>query len=384
MALLLIPSDRIAIGTIVMITALALLSGLVARHWGRFVPYLRSHPLIATLDIFATGAVLVLDGPSGAAFITTVISSAIAGILFGERAVILVVALQIFTYACALLGYTALYGPYTPVEVQTFQVLLVHPALYPVAGYLGLKVRAMLAELASEQAARRDAELAAAAAEERERLARDMHDSVAKTLRGAAMAAQSLPMWVKKNPERAATVAEQIAEAADAATLQARELISGLREKDLKGSTGPFIEVVSAVVADWGRNSGVEVAVRQNALPDLEGEAQSEALAIVKEALTNVERHAQASRVEVIVGEEGPDCAVTITDNGRGFATPPEELLRNERAGNGHYGLLGMVERAERVGGSLAFTCPYEGGTQVQLRVPGSVVSPSLDAHHPV
>lgn len=383
MALLLIPADRVTNGTLVLVVAVALLSGLAARNWERFVPYLRSHPLLSVLDILGTAAILVLDGPSGPAFLTTLISSAVAGILFEWRHAALVVAFQIFSYGCALLGYAAIAGMDANIEIITYQALLVHPALYAITAYMGIFLRRILTELASEQVARRSAERAAAAAEERERLARDMHDSVAKTLRGAAMAAQALPLWLKKDPERAEVVAKQVVAASDAAAAQARELISDLREQEADDTDIPFAQAVGGVVGEWSEESGIEARVSGDPAAAMEPprEARLEALAIVKEALTNVERHSGADTVDVTVETSpagvGPSAyTIAITDDGLGFRTPPEELLRAERIGNGHYGLLGMVERAERVGGSLVIDSPGDGGgTTVTLTVPASVGS---------
>ncbi|WP_239647363.1 sensor histidine kinase [Nocardiopsis baichengensis] len=380
MALLLIPADRITNGTLVLVVAVALLSGLAARNWERFVPYLRSHPILSVLDILGTGAILVLDGPSGPAFLTTLISSAVAGILFEWRHAALVALFQVFSYACALLGYAAVSGPDASIEVLTYQALIVHPALYAITAYLGVFLRRVLTELASEQVARRSAERAAAAAEERERLARDMHDSVAKTLRGTAMAAQALPLWLKKDPERAEAVAKQIVAASDAAAAQARELISDLRDHEDDADI-PFAQALGGIVGEWSKESGIEAHVSGEPASATEPrhEARQEALAILKEALTNVERHSGAAAVDVTVetsqGDGTPATySVVVTDDGLGFQTPPEELLRAERTGNGHYGLLGMVERAERVGGSLVFESPEEGGTTVRLVVPASTV----------
>src|SRR5690606_4315615 len=247
-ALLLIPGERLTPPTFLLILSFALLSGLAARYWERFVPYLREHPLLITLDVCLTSSVLVIEGPSGPVFIITVITAAVCGILYGVRGAVLVVLLQILCYTVAVVLYAFTHGQEAPVEVMSFQALLVHPALYPIAAYTGSKVRAVLAELAEEQEARKQAELAAAAAEERDRLARDMHDSVAKTLRGAAMAAQALPLWLQKDPERAAGIAAQVADAADTASTEARALIADLRDQD---AGAPFTELVERAVQDW-------------------------------------------------------------------------------------------------------------------------------------
>ena len=77
--LFLIPPEILSVPTIITVVALALLSGIVARNWQRLVPYIRSHPLIVVLDVVLTETVLFVEGPTGPAFTTTIISAAIAG-----------------------------------------------------------------------------------------------------------------------------------------------------------------------------------------------------------------------------------------------------------------------------------------------------------------
>ncbi|MFC3995329.1 sensor histidine kinase [Nocardiopsis sediminis] len=366
-ALLLLTGDELLLTTAVGVVAFALLSGMAARYWERFVPYLVNHPLLITLDVTVAAGILAIDGPSGAIFLTTVLTATICGVLFGLRGVIAVAAFQILCYALAVLSYVEVHDGATD-NLLTFQVVVVHPLLYPIAGYVGLRVRDIFTELAGEQEARRQAERAAAAAEERDRLARDMHDSVAKTLRGAAMAAQALPLWLAKDPERAAATAAQIADAADIASAEARALISDLRDGS---AVVPFGRAVVDIVGHWSAESGIAGEAR---VPDGEVRllvtARQESIAILKEALTNVERHADATSVVVTVQAEPGHCTLTIADDGKGFDSPPDQVRAAEAEGNGHYGLLGMAERAERAGGSLDIESTPGGGTRLHLHVP--------------
>jgi signal transduction histidine kinase len=84
---------------------------------------------------------------------------------------------------------------------------------------------------------------------------------------------------------------------------------------------------------------------------------------IFQEALTNVLRHAHATRIEVSLDEEDTDLVLRIQDNGRG-------ILESERSGPGALGLLGMRERADLMGGSIEITGIQGSGTTVILRVP--------------
>jgi signal transduction histidine kinase len=371
-SLLVIAGERMLTApTAVMILAFAMLSGLAARHWERFVPYLQNHPLLVTLDVVAASAILAIDGPSGAVFVLTVLSSTICGMLFGLRGVIAVSALQVLCYL-GVLGYARM-NMGSIDDLMSFQVLIVHPMLYPIAGYVGLRIRAILSELAAEQDARRQAERAAAAAEERDRLARDMHDSVAKTLRGAAMAAQALPVWLAKDPERAAATAAQVADAAETAAAEARALISDLRDGS---AVVPFGRAVRDIAAAWSAETGIPVTVEESGEVRLLVTARQEGTAILKEALTNIERHADAGAVTIAVTAGPGHCTMVVADDGVGFTRPPEQVREAERRGNGHYGLLGMAERAERAGGTLEVTSTPGAGSRLLLRVPAATDAP--------
>jgi signal transduction histidine kinase len=96
---------------------------------------------------------------------------------------------------------------------------------------------------------------------------------------------------------------------------------------------------------------------------DLDVERSTGVFRIFQEALTNVLRHAHATRIEVSLDEEDTDLVLRIQDNGRG-------ILESERSGPGALGLLGMRERADLMGGSIEITGIQGSGTTVILRVP--------------
>ncbi|RNL83489.1 sensor histidine kinase [Halostreptopolyspora alba] len=390
LALLLLPQERLTVSIALLTILFAALTALVAWQWKRITPYLYRHPLLVTLDIFCAAAILGVDGPAGPFFVATVLTSTVAGLLFRTWGVVGVVSFQILCYTSALLSYSTLDNGQPPEELVTFQTLLVNPALYPVAGFVGAQLRRIFLELATEQRKRQEAEITAASAEERARLARDMHDSVTKTLRGAAMAAQSLPIWVEKDPERARATAHQIMEATDRAAQEAREIILDLREES---STLPLADLVQEVVEEWSAESGVPARVEraQRGFP-LMVTARHETVAIVREALTNVSRHANARTVTVTLAAV-PDTSsrptqpttesrsphtgylfVRIADDGDGFepSSSSEFTVRHDGLPrkDGHYGTAGMAERAERAGGALAIESTPGAGTSVLLWVP--------------
>lgn len=349
--LLLLPSERLTTGLAAAILIYTLVTAAVAWRWERYAPHLQRHPLLITSDIAVASSILISAGPTSPFFMATVLTSVVAGVLFGRRGVVLVAAFQLMGYTGALLGPAGL--------TAGFQELVIHPLLYFVAGFAGLRLRAIFAELAAEQAGRRSAELAAASAGERARLARDMHDSVAGTLRGTALAAQALPLWLDKDPERALATARQISHAADTAAREARQLLDGLRDD----SPARFPEAVRAVAVEWGDISNIALVTQiSTGEIELRGIARHEALSILREALANVERHAAAVTVHVALSIDDGHAALEIQDDGQGFdpAHTPD----------GHYGLRGMRERASHAGAELNVASQPGQGTTVTLKVP--------------
>ncbi|GAA3966171.1 sensor histidine kinase [Thermobifida alba] len=359
-ALLLLPPERISAGVVVMLVSYAVLSWLLSRHWERLSAHVVRRPPLVAADALVASAILAVAGPSGAFFLATVLTSVTAGVLYRLRGVAAASALQVLGYLLALLAYLGeLSAPDATLWVNV-QVVVIQPLLYPTAGYIGLRLRGLFEELALEQERRRAAERAAAAAEERARLARDMHDSVAKTLRGAALAAQALPVWLRKDPERAAATAAQVADAAETAAREARELITDLREE---APDTPVADRVAAVLREWSARTGVRTRLRSCGSPlPLLVTARHETLAVLREALANVDRHAAARTVDVELAAEDGYLVLTVRDDGRGF--DPEAPVP------GHYGLVGMRERAVRAGGRLALDTAPGRGTALTLRVP--------------
>jgi signal transduction histidine kinase len=98
---------------------------------------------------------------------------------------------------------------------------------------------------------------------------------------------------------------------------------------------------------------------------ELDAEQSTAVFRIFQEALTNVLRHAKATRIDVSIGEEEEELVLRVRDNGRG-------ILESERTGLRSLGLLGMKERADLMGGSIEITGFHGTGTVVVLRVPYS------------
>jgi signal transduction histidine kinase len=253
----------------------------------------------------------------------------------------------------------------------TFQTALGQPLCYPLFGFAGVALRNLIEKQDIQEQARRKAEALAAAGEERTRLAREMHDSLAKTLRGIALAAAALPVWVGRDLDRAIVEAERIAAATEIASREARDLLSELREDTV---TKPLAQAVRDTAERWGEQQGMIVRCSVDDDAELPLLARYEAVSVLSEALANVARHADAHSVDVGVTREDEGVVLTIHDDGCGFEVPEAREL----ARGGHYGLIGLRERAQRVGGTVTLSSQIGAGTTVTARFLAGTTDRSL------
>jgi signal transduction histidine kinase len=124
---------------------------------------------------------------------------------------------------------------------------------------------------------------------------------------------------------------------------------------------------VREAVDRWAAEHEVTVHCELDGRADLPLRTRYEAIAILSEALTNIGRHAHAQSVSVRLAAEHGEVVLTVSDDGTGFRL--EELPFFARAG--HYGLVGLHERAQRVGGTVTVVSEPGSGTTVTIRLPG-------------
>jgi signal transduction histidine kinase len=202
-----------------------------------------------------------------------------------------------------------------------------------------------------------------AAALERSRLARELHDSVAKTLRGMSLAALALPGSLRRQPGLAEQLAGAISSAAVAADRETRELLEGLR---LDSPDEDFGSTLDRLCRAWSTRTGISARAEVAAL-DLPVPVRYELTRIAHEALTNVADHAHATRVTVELAQRGRSVALAVRDDGMGFVVPDDLVALQD---HGHLGVVGMVERAQTIGGRLQVVSTPGGGTTVRALVP--------------
>jgi len=216
-----------------------------------------------------------------------------------------------------------------------------------IAAYLVILVGALRQIARFQGAATR-----AAVLEERNRVARELHDGLAQDLAYISLQSQRL---ARRDPASAAVTA-----AADQAMSRSRDAILALRATD---------DPLSAAVASLARGLTERAKVRLDLELDEHADAclevRANVLGIVSEAISNAVRHGDAQSIRVRLAN-GRGLQLSIADDGTGFDPRREADGVSDRGG---FGLVGMRERAERLGGSLLVQSRPGGGTEVQVLV---------------
>ena len=204
---------------------------------------------------------------------------------------------------------------------------------------------------------------------ERTRIARDLHDTLLQRFHGLLLQFQAafnlLPDRPRESKHVLARAIDQVAEA----ITEGRDTVQGLRTSALE--TNHLADALRALAEDLSNENGdavsthVEVHGTPQALHPL---VRDETFRIAGEALRNAFRHADAKQIVVEIRYDARQLGVTVRDDGKGM--DPEVLRKGGK--EGHFGLSGMRERAELVGGRLAVRSSPETGTEVEFRVPGS------------
>jgi signal transduction histidine kinase len=200
--------------------------------------------------------------------------------------------------------------------------------------------------------------------EERLSIARDLHDLVAHHVTGIVVQAQAANLVSGTNPDAATDALQAIEHAGAQALVAMRAMVGELRSEDGDAPLSPAATLDDLrAIAQRCAAQGLEVHVRDNGA--LEGTSPDLAVSvhrIVREAITNTQRHARgATAVDVWIDHRGDHLDVVVTDDGQGAVAA--------RAGSG-FGLIGMAERAAALGGHFSAGPTADGGWEVRAQLP--------------
>ncbi|MFC9757196.1 sensor histidine kinase [Streptomyces sp. NPDC056921] len=367
------------IGSAILVTFMG--SYLLFRDWERFGPVLLRYPWLLGIDALFGALLLVTAGPDSTLAYVTACTPLLAGLVYGWRGAAVFAALQVVI----VLG---VYNTTPNLQSADATVVLL-PGFCCIAGAVGVTLRNLLLRFGTASQALTETRARLAVSEavegERARLAREMHDSVAKTLHGLALAADGLagssdrmdPLTVKHQ-------AELVARAARRAAAESRELLSDLRrESGLDGGVD-VVRELRARAEDFTRRHGLTATFRllsDEPIPHVPQAVARQLLTIASEAMENAHRHAQPTYLVVLAGVKGDVLRVSVYDDGRGL--PPGTTLDDLRHA-GHFGLVGMVERAASIGARIRIGKGKETkGTEVRLELPIAALLATAGAEQP-
>ncbi len=203
-----------------------------------------------------------------------------------------------------------------------------------------------------------------AVVDERDRISRDLHDSVIQAIYAQTLALDDVPDLVADDPDEARRRVDEAIDALHAVIRDIRNFIFGLRPVLLE--SGSLADGLEHLATELRRNGGVEVEVTVDAasVEDLPVEVVAELLAIAREGLSNIARHASATRAMISLADSrSGQLLLVLSDDGRGFHA-------DEDVARGHHGLANMRVRTEALGGTFELSSGDGAGTRVIITLP--------------
>lgn len=196
--------------------------------------------------------------------------------------------------------------------------------------------------------------------EERQRLARELHDAVSQQLFAISMTATAVSRTIERDWERAKRQVQLIEEMASVAQSEMRALLLHLRPVHLDGKN--LAAALTALVDELKQKVPMKIDLDVDDSITMKPEAEDHLFRIAQEALSNTLRHAKAESMEIKLHRKGPEVRMLLKDTGIGFDLEAKKQTS--------YGLLTMEERVNELGGYLHMISKPGEGTSIDIRVP--------------
>lgn len=201
-----------------------------------------------------------------------------------------------------------------------------------------------------------------ATSRERNRLARELHDTLAHTLSGQAVNLEAIKLMIPASQQEVHTMLDQSLKNTRAGLAETRRALKALRSQQLE-DLGLDIAIKN-LASDAASRGDFSVETRFDTdLPDITPDIEQSIYRIAQETLENIIRHANASHVEISLEHDLQSLMLSISDDGRGF--DPQNLENSDKLG-----IQGMRERAAILRGELTILSGREGGTTIRLVIP--------------
>lgn len=197
--------------------------------------------------------------------------------------------------------------------------------------------------------------------EERQRLARDLHDAISQQLFALSMMSEAALKQIDTNPSLAKEQIAEVAKAAQQSQAEMRALLLHLRPVQLSGDS--LTTAIQKLIAEIKQQNNLKIITSISKDLSLSDTVEEHVFRIVQEVLSNIIRHAEADEVKIEMLKKSTDLFMYISDDGIGFDTETSGKKTS-------YGLKTMRERTEEIGGTFTIRSKANEGTYIAIRIP--------------
>jgi signal transduction histidine kinase len=200
--------------------------------------------------------------------------------------------------------------------------------------------------------------------DERDRIGKDLHDGIIQSLYAVGLSLEDVPDLMQGEPEEAAARVDRAIDSINVTIRDLRNFIFGLRPELVE--EGGLLAGLAALVDELRLNTVIDAELEADeSIPDLAPDRRAEVLKVVRESLSNIARHSNATRATVALRADDDDIEIVDTDNGEGFVVDEERSAA-------HQGLHNIRARIRDLGGRLAIDSVPGLGTRIIVRIPAS------------